>query len=126
VPKKRYQILVGLLIVISAISLYLGSAPPSPLYYLKLSRETIQSLFIFGDEDQANWYLTRADKRLTEAKKLKQRKLDFLADMQIETAIQYQMEAEVLLKQLKDKTNTTYLQDRFNQNVETVKNLQGN
>lgn len=73
----------------------------------------------------ANWYLVRADKRLSEAEKLKMKKLDFLAEAQIKTAKDYQSEAEILLTTLKDKTNTTYLKDRFNQNAEKLKNLNG-
>lgn len=104
----------------------LGSIPPSPLYYLKTSRETLQSLFIFGDEDKANWLLLKADKRLGEAEKLKAKNLDYFAGMQIDAARRYQSEAEILLLDLKNKTNITYLRDRSNQNLEKLKNLEGN
>lgn len=106
------------------MSLFLGSVPPSPLYYLKIGRESVQSLFIFGDEDQTNWLLTRADKRLTEAEKLKSRGLNFFADIQINTAKQYQSEAEVLLEDLKNKTNIIYLKDKYNQNLEKMNKLE--
>lgn len=124
--KKRYLILAIFLIIFVALTLYLGNIPPSPLYYLKISRETIQSLFIFGDEDQANWYLTRADKRINEAQKLKDRNMDFFAQIQIKTALDYQRQAEILLEVLKNKTNITYLEDKSNQNRDKLKSLEAN
>lgn len=116
---------VGIIFLL-AISLFLGSIPPSPLYYLKITRETIQTFFIFGDEDKTNWLLTRAGKRLTEAEKLKKKNLNFLADIQINTAKKYQSEAETLLEILKNKTNITYLTDRYNQNSEKLNSLKSN
>lgn len=83
----------------------------------------MQAFFIFGDEDKANWLLTLADKRLAEAEKLKVKKLDFIALVQINTAREYQVEAENLLEGLKNKINITYLKDKFNQNNEKLKNL---
>ena len=125
-PKKRLLILSLCLLVLVAVSIFLGSIPPSPLYYLKTSRETIQTFFIFGDEDKANWLLIRADKRLTEAQKLKAKNLQHLAQIQVNTAKQYQTEAGTLLESLKDKTNITYLKDRYNQNSEKLKLLSSN
>jgi hypothetical protein len=123
VRKKRHLILAGFLIILLAVSMFLGSIPPSPLYYLKISRETIQSFFIFGDEDNANWYLVRAEKRLREAEKLKSKNWNSFAQMQISIAMDYQNQAQALLGKLKDKTNTTYLKDRYNQNDEKLKAL---
>lgn len=121
---KKWTITIGILVIFLIMSLFLGSVPPSPLYYLKIGRESVQSLFIFGDEDQTNWLLTRADKRLTEAEKLKSRGLNFFADIQINTAKQYQSEAEVLLEDLKNKTNIIYLKDKYNQNLEKMNKLE--
>lgn len=121
-PKKRYLI-IGILLVIAITSLYLGSTPPSPLYYLKIARETVQTFFIFGDEDKANWLLTRAEKRIAEAEKLRSKKLDSLAQMQVDTAKTYQSEAEIILQDLSNKTNITYLRDKYNQNQDRLKLL---
>ena len=120
--KKRLLFVILLLVLIS-ITLFFGSAPPSPFYYLKITRETIQTNFIFGTEDKANWLLTRADKRLTEAQKLKSKGFNTLAETQIQTAIDYQKQSEILLLELKDKTNTTYLTDRYNQNSDKIAQL---
>lgn len=122
--KKQSYILSAVILILLISSLYLGSIPPSPIYYLKVTRETIQIFFIFGDEDKTNWLLIRADKRLDEAAKLKAKHLGFLAEMQIQTAKDYQSRADKLLADLKNKTNITYLQDRFNQNNEKLKNLE--
>lgn len=124
-PKKLYTIFTAVLVIVLSVSLYLGSIPPSPLYYLRLTREEIQTFFIFGDEDQANWLLTREDKRLTEALKLKQKKLAFFEGKQLDLAKNYQSEAELLLVRLKDKTNINYLIDKLNQNKDKVKSLEG-
>lgn len=126
VLKKRVLITGILSIILAAASLFLGSIPPSPFYYLKITRETIQTFFIFGDEDKTNWFLIRADKRLDEAQKLKNKHLEFLADLQIQTAKDYQSEAEILLEDLKNKTNITYLRDRSNQNIEKLISLEAN
>ena len=124
--RKLIYITGPVLLILFLSSLYLGSIPPSPLYYLKVTRETLQSLFVFGDEDKANWLLLRADKRLSEAEKLKMKNMEFFAGMQIDTAKQYQIEAEEILEVLKNKTNITYLRDRSNQNIEKLKLLEGN
>jgi hypothetical protein len=126
VPKKRLLLSSACLLILAAVTIFLGSIPPSPLYYLKISRETIQDFFIFGEEDKANWLLTKADKRLAEAEKLKAKNLDFFADRQIITAKNYQAESEALLTYLSDKTNTTYLKDRFSQNNDKLRLLEGN
>lgn len=74
-------------------------------------------------EDRANWVLTLADKRLEEAAVLKIKKMDYFSDMQKNDALKYQDEARGLLEILKNKTNITYLQDKYNQNEQKVKNL---
>lgn len=121
-PKKLFLI-IGALIALLIPSIYLGTLPPSPLYFLKVSRESVQSLFIFGDEDRANWILTLADKRLNEAQKLRLKKLNYFSAFQINTALKYQNEAQGLLEILKNKTNIIYLRDKYNQNDEKLKNL---
>lgn len=120
---KKWFLIIGAFIVLLIPLIYLGSLPPSPLYFLKVSREFAQSLFIFGMEDRANWLLTLADKRLSEAQRLKIKKLDYFSALQIATALKYQNEAERMLEILKNKTNIIYLQDKYNQNDEKLKNL---
>lgn len=105
------------------MSMILGSIPPSPLYYLKISRESIQTFFVFGSEDNANWLLTRAEKRITEAEKLNSKNLTFIADIQKQQAIEYQSEARRLLDDLKNKTNINYLTDKYTQNNDRLKVL---
>ena len=119
--RKRLFIVLSVAIVLLILSLFFGTAPPSPLYYLKITRETIQSYFIFGQEDRANWLLTRADKRISEAQKLKDKNLDFLAQIQTNIAWEYQWEVDELLRDLKNKTNITYLTDKSNQNLDRLK-----
>lgn len=74
-------------------------------------------------EDRANWLLTLADKRLSEAQRLKIKKLNYFSEFQIGTALKYQNEAEAMLEILKNKTNIIYLRDKYNQNDEKLKNL---
>lgn len=124
--KKRLYILSLVAIIVLVATLFLGSVPPSPIYFLKITRETIQTFFIFGDEDKANWLLVRAEKRLDEAQKLKNKNLNFLAGIQIKIAHDYQDQSAKILEDLKNKTNITYLQDRFNQNSEKLKALEAN
>lgn len=124
--RKRLLITLSVAVILLTLSLFLGTVPPSPLYYVKISRETIQSYFIFGEEDRANWLLTRADKRITEAQKLKEKNLNFLAQIQIKTAWDYQREVGILLEDLKNKTNITYLRDKSNQNLDRLKILEAN
>lgn len=49
--------------------------PVSPLYYLKSLRQQIQSFFIMGDRDLAEWNFTLSQKRLSEAQILCQHNL---------------------------------------------------
>ncbi len=111
------------LVVIILVALYFGSAPPSPIYYIKIGRESLQSLFVFGAEDRTSWLLTLSEKRMAEAEKLNTRNMGFLAKMQLAQAEKYQSEAEELLIGLKDKVNRTYLQDKLNSNKEKARGL---
>ncbi len=119
---RKKQIAIGIFAVALLLGLiaFFGSAPPSPVYLIKISRETMQNFFVFGDEDKAYWLLTRAEKRISEAEKLKNKNLNFLARYQSETAKVYQFEAEEIIISLKDKINTNYLQDKYNQNKDRL------
>lgn len=120
----RKPAVLVLLIIISFLVFYLGSAPPSPVYYLKIGRESLQSFFVFGAEDRTNWLLTLSEKRMAEAEKLQSRNISFLARIQLNQAERYQAEAEELLIGLKDKVNRTYLQDKLNSNQEKARSLE--
>jgi hypothetical protein len=120
VPKIPKSVAITVFILLVALVLFFGSAPPSPVYFIKISRETLQSLFIFGEEDRASWALTLAEKRITEAEKLNAKKMDFLADNQLRIAENYQSEAEVLIESLKDKVNRNYLFDKFRANSDRI------
>ena len=121
---KNWKLIIPVILILAALILYLGSAPPSPLYYLKISRETVQSFFVFGDEDQTNWLLTKAEKRITEAEKLKAKKINFFAQIQIQSAKTYNSEAQTLINDLKNKTNVTYLVDKHTQNQDRLNQLE--
>lgn len=122
-PRKSI-IACGLIItVLLGLTVYFGSAPPSPIYLVKITRESVQDLFVFGDEDRAYWLLTKAEKRISEAEKLKSRSMSFLASMQSDAAKKYQTEAMDIITSLKDKVNTNYLTDKYNQNKDRLNNL---
>lgn len=120
---QKLRLTVGIVLILFCVTLFFGSVPPSPLYFIKVIRETFQSFFIFGTEDKTNWYLTLSDKRFVEAEKLMNKKMFFLARIQLDKAKDYQTQAEELLKTLKNKTNTTYLEDKLNENKEKEKIL---
>lgn len=83
--------------------------PVSPLYYIKVSREYLQSQFIFGDEDLSLWNFTLAKKRLEESKILNSYHLNNLSQKQIELAQIYQNQGILHLNKLIDKIDVNYL-----------------
>lgn len=97
--------------------------PISPLYPVKLIREYFQSLFIFGDEDGAYWELDLAEKRLKEASFLNHYALAAVTLRQVKTAAQYQKLAKEKIDYLSDKTNVTYLLDKYQSNQDQLKSL---
>jgi hypothetical protein len=99
------------------------ATPPSVFYYLKITREKLESVFIFGEEDTANWDLDLAGKRIDEAKVLSIYHQATLANIQLNKALSYQERANNLIKYLSDKTNVNYLRDKYNQNLEKIKTL---
>lgn len=120
---KLLAVWIIIMVILIGVTVYFGSAPPSPIYFVKISRESIQNLFVFGPEDQAYWLLTKAEKRISEAEKLKTRHLSILADFQSGTARRYQNQALEMINSLKDKVNTNYLTDKYNQNKDRLNNL---
>ncbi len=97
--------------------------PVSPLYYLKISREYLQSKFVFGDEDLANWYFTLAEKRIAEARLLKNYGFKSLKNQQKKLAQYYQDLGWSHLKVLIDVININYLKDKFDKNEQQIKEL---
>lgn len=98
--------------------------PVSPLYPIKVSREKLQSLFVFGQIDQANWNLTLAEKRLTEATILRDHNLLSLSMIQLNLAKSYQSKANDLIMALKETTDTVYLESKLNYNQELLHQLE--
>lgn len=118
---KKHIALAVLPILLISLIVFFKSAPPSPIYLIKISREYIQNFFIFGDEDKAFWVLTKAEKRISEAEILKSKNINYLANLQLESAKNYQKEADTLITSLKDKVNRNYLIDKFSQNEDRIK-----
>lgn len=113
-----------LFVILILLTLFFKSTPPSPIYFLKVARESVQSFFIFGTEDNALWLLTRAEKRISESESLKNKNLNYLASIQLQSAKDFQTEADNLIISLKDKINRNYLIDKYNQNNDRIKALE--
>ena len=98
--------------------------PVSPLYYVKITRENFQSFFVFGPIDQAGWHLTLAEKRIQEAQILKEHFATTLFKHQIKLAKDEQQKAEIIISELKGKTDTQYLETTYNRNQQAIKILE--
>lgn len=96
----------------------------TPIYTIKTAREYIQSFFIFGEEDNLHWNLILAEKRLVEAGILKKNNLYYAYGKRLEEAKTYQRHANSQILKLKDKINTRYLIDMYEENQRKIKNLQ--
>ncbi len=101
----RYLLLsiISTLIVLSPVIVGLT------YYTIKTTRETIQSQFIFGDEEQAFWKFNLVDKRLDEAATLKKIGLTSLSQRQVKLAQEYQNQAETHLNKLINVIDVNYL-----------------
>lgn len=107
---RKWVVIMGIVAWVGMLAVFkLHSTPLSPLYYLKTSREFMQSLFVFGDEDKAYWYFTLAEKRLVESKSLQNKHLNWLAKIQLNTAKGYFDQGNNYLKNLIDKADVNYL-----------------
>ncbi len=97
--------------------LFPGMLPDHPLYFLKDLYYKIRTALVFGDRDQAEWYLKLADKRAAEARELAKkgrltlatqaaRKADAMHQKAVEKikAIGIDQAPEDLMKQLEDAT----------------------
>lgn len=96
------------------------ATPVSPVYYIKAGRESLQSLFVFGNEDLANWYFDLATKRIKEAKILQQHDFSSLAYRQIDLAQYYQDQGFKHLKPLIDVVDTNFLKEKFESNKQEI------
>lgn len=97
--------------------------PISPLYYVKITRETFQSYFIFGPIDQALWELTLAQKRIEEVRVLKNNHIIPLAQSQLEIAKKHQDTAHHLIDSLRGKTDSNYLETTYSTNQRMIDEL---
>ena len=97
--------------------------PVSPLYYIKIPRERLQSMFVFGDQDLSLWNFTLAKKRLEEAKILQRFNLNKAAQIQTGTALAFQQKGESYLNNLIDRIDTNYLIQFRNENQKLINNL---
>lgn len=120
----RWLTLTAVLLILIVLTIFFRTAPPSPVYLLKITRESLQSYFIFGDEDKAFWALTKAEKRITEAEYLKSKNMNYLADKQVKSAKDYQLEADIIIANLKDKVDRNYLIDKNTQVSDRIKALE--
>lgn len=93
--------------------------PLSPIYYLKQTRERIQSLFIFGDRDLSEWNFTLSQKRIVESTILCKHNLNSLGKKQLLLAQNYYQKGTYYLDNLINKIDTNYLLQEKN----IVKNL---
>lgn len=110
---KQKKLMVILSVFIGLIILYQFYNPSLVFRTLEL-RENIQSLFIFGEQDTCNWYLTLAAKRIKESKYDKNRLI---------IAIKYQNKAKLILDKLKDKTDINYLVQKLAINNDEINKL---
>lgn len=65
---------------------YPGLLPDSPIYFLKIMRDKVKGFFFFGEDGKAQYALTLAEKRLSEAKALADKGEDELASTTAEQA----------------------------------------
>jgi len=88
---------------------YKKPTPVSPIYYLKVAREKVQSILIMGDRDETEWNFILSQKRSSEAKILCNYRLNSLAKKQSLFAQKYYNNGLIKLNNLIDKIDTNYL-----------------
>jgi hypothetical protein len=84
-------------------------SPVSPIYYVKRTREQIQSFFIMGNRDSADWNFNLAKKRIIESDKLCSNKLIKLGKKHLSLARNNYDKGIVYLNHLIDVVDTNYL-----------------
>ena len=97
--------------------------PVSPLYYIKIARESVQSKFVFGDEDLSFWDYTIAKKRLEEAQTLQKYHLLKVSQHQLVIAKSYQESGNNHLSKLIDKTDVNFLIKLRDDNQKVIDSL---
>lgn len=96
--------------LIALIVAAIGPASPiSPINQLKVGRERLQEVFVLGDMDRAEWYLTLAEKRITEADQLVAAGLPSLGQLQKVVAKKEYLKSQKYITGLKDKADINYL-----------------
>ncbi len=99
--------------------LYPGMLPDNPLYFLKDLKYKIQGLFVFGEANQADWYLKLADKRLGEIRSLTEKgKLDLVVKEAILVSDMSQKTQGLINTLDKQGKDTTLLVVKLRQNSE--------
>ena len=96
--------------------------PVSPVYYLKTTREQIQSLFIMGNRDSSEWNFTLSQKRALESQILCDHKLSDLGNKQLSLAQKYYKTGTSYLNNLIDKIDTNYLSQEKGKTENLIKN----
>jgi len=98
------------------------TTPVSPVYYIKRTREQIQSLFIMGDRDSAEWNFTLSQKRATESKILCKYKLLDLGNKQLLLAQKHYTTGTFYLNKLIDKIDINFLSQEKEKTENLIKN----
>ncbi len=93
-------------------------------FYLLVVREEVQSLFVVGNEDNANWNLTRSEKRMNEAKIFKIIHLGFLSQRQLDLARVFQTKAASFIEKERDHADINYLLQKLKQDQDKLIQLQ--
>jgi hypothetical protein len=100
---KSGLVLAGLITVLGS------SSPVSPFNHIKTGRERMQEIFVLGDLNRADWYLTLAEKRLAEASKLNSAGWTKLAGIQMQIACKNYRKGQTYLQRLEGTTDINYL-----------------
>ncbi len=99
--------------LLALVMVALGPASPiSPIQQFKVGRERMQEIFVLGDIDRAEWYLTLSEKRLTEADKLTAAGLPTLGQIQKNAAKKEYLKSQKYITALKDKADINYLLEK--------------
>ena len=93
-----------------------ASTPVSPIYAVKVTRESLQSLFVFGALDTAWRGLQLAEKRIAEAEVLAAHSLPGFTERQLQTAARHQERAAEHIAELDGTTDIDFLRVQYSAN----------
>jgi len=96
--------------------------PVSPIYYIKKTREQIQSLFIIGDRDSTEWNFILSQKRAKESQILCDHKLLKLGNKQLLLAQKHYTTGISYLNNLIDRIDTNFLSQEKERTENLIKN----